>query len=281
MPFVTRNGVRLWYEIHGEGDPVFLLHGFTMDSSMWSTPKTRPTPFDLLFTGRQLIFLDARGHGKSDSPASGYARHERIADLLAVIETLGLKQVDLIGFSMGGSTSLGFTLEYPERVRSLTLVATNAAGWNMGKKLDTLFEQARTERIDTAKEKWLEWSIAYNRDKGRDDIVEVLREMISRNSGTMFADPDRPNYPTLVPDLDRARLISVPTLIQIGSDDKIFVPLAKQLHREIAGSKFSIYEGRGHLLTMEEPVRWGSEVNAFLTSVAKSQITTTQVQVSK
>jgi pimeloyl-ACP methyl ester carboxylesterase len=116
--FVDAGGVRLHVAECGQGTPVVLLHGFPQHWYAWR----RVLP--LLRADHRLICLDLRGSGWSDAPARGYGTATRVTDLLAVLDTLGLDQVTLIGHEFGAWTGFMACLRAPERFTAL--LALNA-----------------------------------------------------------------------------------------------------------------------------------------------------------
>lgn len=102
MPYITVDkensaDVRLYYEDHGSGSPVVLIHGYPLSGASWE--KQLPA---LLDAGFRVITYDRRGFGKSDQPATGYNYDTFAEDLRRVVETLELRDFSLVGFSMGG-----------------------------------------------------------------------------------------------------------------------------------------------------------------------------------
>jgi non-heme chloroperoxidase len=101
MPHLTvdtenSTDVRIYYEDHGSGRPVVLIHGYPLSGDSWERQTTA-----LLDAGYRVITYDRRGFGKSDHPTSGYDYDRFAADLNALLEHLDLTEVNLIGFSMG------------------------------------------------------------------------------------------------------------------------------------------------------------------------------------
>ena len=101
MPFVTVGsengaGIDIYYEDHGIGQPVLLVHGYPLNGRSWERQER-----DLLAAGYRVINYDRRGFGNSSRPATGYDYDTFTADLNAVIEHLGLTDLNLVGFSMG------------------------------------------------------------------------------------------------------------------------------------------------------------------------------------
>lgn len=102
MPYINAGSensaeISLYYEDHGSGDPVVLIHGYPLSGASWE----RQVPV-LLAAGHRVITYDRRGFGKSSQPTTGYNYHTFSADLHKIIGHLKLKHVSLVGFSMGG-----------------------------------------------------------------------------------------------------------------------------------------------------------------------------------
>ena len=121
MADLVRDGVRIHYEISGERNdrlPVLLSHGFGATSLMWA-PN-----LPALAAARTIITWDMRGHGRSDSPASGYTRQACVQDMAAVLDAAEVGRAVVGGLSLGGNLSLAFRLAHAERVAALMLFDT-------------------------------------------------------------------------------------------------------------------------------------------------------------
>lgn len=256
MPYANLGDYRLYYEEYGVGEPVIFLHGFTLDIRMWTAQA------EFLESDYHVILLDAKGHGLSDAPETGYSRADRVEDLRRFVDSLGIDRFHLVGLSMGGSTGIGFALKYPERLLSLTLASAGAAGWDVGKKISHLDTLARAKGLEATREEWKQMSLAWYKDD-REDIRQLMEEMIDHHSGAVWMDPMRGKYPR-TRDLDHVQRISVPTLILVGELDRVFVPLARELHKKIRTSELKIYENTGHMLNLEAPDRFNGDIKAFL-----------------
>lgn len=116
--YVAANGVNYWYEIHGKGEPLLLLHG-----GLFSTGMFGPTLAKLAATHR-VIGVDLHGHGHT---ALGERQKIDLVDigrdLAVVVQKLGLKQIDVMGYSFGGGAALQLAFQHPELVRRLVVVS--------------------------------------------------------------------------------------------------------------------------------------------------------------
>lgn len=246
----------MYYEGAGEGEALVFLHGFTLDRRMW-----RPQ-VEYFRDKYHVITPDARGHGLSDAPLSGYSRADRVQDLARLVDNLNIELFHLVGLSMGGATAIGYALEHQDRLKSLALVSTGAAGYDVGKKFPHLDQLAKDRGVAAALEKWRSWSLAWYKDDRR-ELREFLDSMMSAYTGAAWKDPMRGKYPR-EDDLSRVSRIAVPTAIFSGASDKVFVPLAEQLHKLIVGSRMFKYPHIGHMLNLEAPDRFNADLESFL-----------------
>lgn len=119
------NGINLYYEIHGAGEPLVLLHGGVGSTSMFGEVLT------MLAEHHQVIAVDLQAHGRTadiDRPLS----YEFMADdIAALIEQLGFEKADVMGYSLGGGVALRTAIQHPEVVRKLVVVSTTfkQSGW--------------------------------------------------------------------------------------------------------------------------------------------------------
>lgn len=119
MPFADSNGVQIYYEVAGEGKPLVLFHGLTGSNVRWHDNGI----VDGLAADYRLILIDARGHGASDKPhgTDEYGGAIHAADVLAVLDDLGLDSTHFWGHSLGGNVALSLAELTPERIRKLVI----------------------------------------------------------------------------------------------------------------------------------------------------------------
>ena len=116
--YVAANGVSYWYEIHGKGEPLLLLHG-----GLFSTGMFGPTLTKLAETHR-VIGVDLHGHGHTALGARAKIDLADIGrDLAVVVEKLGLRQTDVMGYSFGAGAAMQLAFQHPELVRRLVVVS--------------------------------------------------------------------------------------------------------------------------------------------------------------
>lgn len=118
--FIESNGIRLHYSRVSDSDggdkpALVLLHGFSDDGLCWSPIA------EALSASHDVIMLDARGHGRSDGPPSGYTHDQHAADVAGLIASLGLHKPSVMGHSMGAATTLALASLYPDLPGAIVL----------------------------------------------------------------------------------------------------------------------------------------------------------------
>ena len=124
MPKISVNGLKLYYEIEGNGEPVVLIPGFASGLSLWS----RQAP--ALSRHFRVITFDPRGICASDSPEGPQTIDLLADDLAHLLQTLGVVTAHIVGVSFGGFVAQEFALKYPSMTRKLVLCCTSFGGPN-------------------------------------------------------------------------------------------------------------------------------------------------------
>ena len=120
MPTVKVNGITMYYELQGEGEPVVLIAGLRLDLSDYHGIDS------WLAQKYQVLAFDNRGAGRTDKPDTPYSIEIMADDTAELLQTLGIKAASIIGISMGGRIALELALQHPELVKKLVLVSTSA-----------------------------------------------------------------------------------------------------------------------------------------------------------
>ena len=120
MPTARINGINLFHESFGQGEPVVFANGILMTTQSWS--------FQTRFLQRHFrcILYDMRGQLRSDKPDEPYSMEQHADDLAALLDHLGVDRCHLVGTSYGGEVGLSFAERHPERLRSLSVIASLA-----------------------------------------------------------------------------------------------------------------------------------------------------------
>jgi pimeloyl-ACP methyl ester carboxylesterase len=115
--YVSANGVDYWFEIRGKGEPLLLLHGGLMSTAGFGPTLTR------LAESRRVIGIDLQGHGHTALGRSTISLVDIGRDLAVVVQKLGLRQVDVMGYSFGGGAAMQLAFQHPALVRKLVVVS--------------------------------------------------------------------------------------------------------------------------------------------------------------
>jgi len=113
----TLNGIQTYFEVHGTGEPLLLLHGFSGSSQDWTALTTGP------LADFQLIMPDLRGHGRSSILSTPFRHQDAAKDMRALLDHLGIKTSKGLGISCGGNVLLHMATRQPERIKAMVLVS--------------------------------------------------------------------------------------------------------------------------------------------------------------
>lgn len=251
MPEVDRDGVRIWYEVHGQGPAILLSHGYTASTRMWD-PQIGP----LTECGYQVVIWDQRGHGRSGYPPdpADYVEELAVGDMAAVLDVVGVSRAVIAGLSLGGYLSLAFHLRHRERTAGLALLDTGP-GYKSDAGRDAWNAQA--ERMANDFE-----------SRGLDALparAEVGRE---HRDATGLA---RAGRGLLVQHDSRAieslPSIRVPTLVLVGAEDTDFLTPCRYMAGKIPGAELVVVDGAGHAANLDRPQEVNDALLAFLDRV--------------
>lgn len=229
MPSFSSDGLTLNYIDEGQGDPVLLVHGFASNLVMnWVGPQWVKT---LTKAGYRVIAFDHRGHGESEKiyEVERYTIRDMAKDALALLDSLGLAKVDVVGFSMGARVGALMAIEHPERVRSLVI-------GGMGGRL--FHGASKGEEIAKALE-------APSRDDIADPYVRTFRvfaEATKSDLKALAAVSRSPRMP-LTPEL--LGRLSCPVLVAVGTEDAVAGD-PHELAAVIPGAEVLEITGRDH-----------------------------------
>jgi pimeloyl-ACP methyl ester carboxylesterase len=120
MPSVQINDIQMYYEIHGDGEPLVLILGLGTDISEWDGI------IRWLAQKYKVLAFDNRGAGRTDKPDIPYSIEMMAQDTAGLMQALGMQQAHLLGISLGGRIALALALQHPESVKKLVLVSTSA-----------------------------------------------------------------------------------------------------------------------------------------------------------
>jgi proline-specific peptidase len=265
MPTAYVNGIHTYYEIAGEGHPLILIHGHTLNLRLWD-------PQVPAFAAHyRVIRYDLRGHGQSDAPRTGYRWPEYVEDLAELLELLGVHRAYLLGLSLGGGIALEFTLRLPEMVDALILADSVLDGFDYSREftdsLRHLQQRVRRDGAESALQNvWLQHPL-FDGVRDDPDLFQQVQEMV-RAFPAMEYRFDQPSRVRPWRQVHRLGEIEVPTLVVVGEKDiSDFQRIAVRLEKEIPHARRVVIEGAGHLVNLEQPERFNEVVLEFLSGV--------------
>ncbi len=246
MPYAPVNGIDLYYEEHGDGVPLVLIHGFSSAGSSWADHVPA------LASTYRVIVPDLRGHGRSTG-APETIHHDRFAaDLVALLDYLDVDRAHFVGHSSGGMCLLFVGTRYPTRARTLTLSSATytfdeVARRQMYQVADN--QQSRPEAMAAARR-------LHGATHG-DDYARVLASVFRG-----FADNHATELPFQPEDL---RAITIPTLVLHGDRDVFFpVSIPVTMYQSLPNAELCILPSVGHWGPREAPDLFRAVLLAFL-----------------
>lgn len=257
MPELMANGVHLYHEVHGSGEPILCIHGTSSSAMVW-----REVAVERLSRLGRVIVYDRRGCTRSERPhpyETSVAQH--VEDAAALIGALGAAPVVLIGRSYGGAVALGVALRNPELVRALVLleagdVVIDGVAGALDEELSRAIEEAAATDPSGVAEAMLRSVIG---DAAWEAFPDDLKAMFADNSPAVLAEAR--GAPLAVATTDLARL-RIPALLVAGEDSlPAFRAINDRLAASIPGARTAVVGG-GHLIDPGEPsvVRFVGEV---------------------
>ena len=253
MPYIDRDGVRIYYEVAGSGPAILLTHGFAASSRMFA--QTVPA----LATDHTVITWDMRGHGQTDYPddPAQYTVPLVMGDMAALLDAAGADRAVILGHSVGGFLALEFNLAHPDRVDALVLEDTGPG-----------------YRKDEGRKGWNDTAEAYAVDLDEKDLEgihdsEELDPSVHRNAaglaraarGILKQHDDR-----VISSLES---ITVPVLIVVGEQDENFVNPSKYMAAKIPGARLEIIPDAGHSPNISQPELFEAAFRSFLADLPR------------
>jgi pimeloyl-ACP methyl ester carboxylesterase len=264
MPKQKVNGIEIYYEMHGQGDPLVLIMGLRRNAEWWYHQ------IPALSKRFEVLVFDNRGAGRTDMPKMDYSIRLFADDTAGLMEALGISQANILGVSMGGYIAQELSLSYPDRVKRLVLGCTGPGGARAvlaspeRLKKFTANEGLTPEEI-LKKDMDIYFSDEYIK-KNREKIEEFVEISLR-----YYQPPDafeRQFSACLRHDtVNRLSRIDVPTLILTGDDDPLVPPEnSKILNALIPRSQLVFFPGKRHCFFIEEADRFNQRVTGFFQS---------------
>src|SRR3954451_8761160 len=261
MPHADLNGFDIYYDVHGEGDPLICVHGLGCDRRAWAL---QIQPFSERY---QAVLFDNRDVGQSSQATHDYTTAEMAGDVLALADHLQLASFHLLVISLGGMVSQQVALAAPERVRTLTLAVTHGGVQKAGRLRGHLLgSYARhlpvADQVDNLL--YLCYTEAFFEN---DAMYEFMRNALPETPSPQPPEAFAPQADAGPHHDVRDRLgeLTMPVHV-IGAERDLMIPVwkARELASLIPGSKYTEIAGQGHGVMWEAAEKFNAAVTEFL-----------------
>ena len=254
MPLADTAGVRIYYEIHGEGPAVVLIHGSGGNHASWwqQVPE--------LSRSYSVLTLDLRGFGKSTSDLDEFDSLAFPDDIVAVLDDAGIERAMLVGQSIGASAALKVAMRAPERIAGVVLA--HSLGGIDHAELAALVksDRAKAEQLPV-----LDRLMSKPFQKERPELTFLFRQMGTFNAAKMA---DLRNLTAGGPTLQEVNESGVPICFLTGENDAVLTPgTVRQAHELLPGSVLDIVPGAPHSMYWETPQLFNAALDRFLQTI--------------
>ena len=252
MASLDRDGVKIYYEDHGDGPPILLSHGYSATAQMWANQ------IEALKGQYRVIVWDMRGHGQSDSPEdqAQYSHALTVGDMGALLDACGIEKAIIAGRSLGGYVSLAFYAAHPERTQALMLFDTGPGfkraesreAWNeTAEKRAVSFESEGLSALGKSPE------VQQSTHRSAQGLARAARGMLSQFDSTV---------------IESLSSVAVPTLALVGSEDKPFLGAADYMEKKIPNCHKVVIDNAGHASNLDQPAAFNEAVLSYLAKLS-------------
>ena len=257
MPELIIDTDQFYYEIHGEGEPLVLIHGLGSSTRDW---ELQLPAFSKYY---RVISLDLRGHGRSAKSAGPYSMAIFAGDTARLIKELDAGPAHVLGISLGGMVAFQLALDFPDQIRSLIIVnSTPEMVPRTLKEKTAIWQRLLIVRLMGMKKMG---QVLGDRFFPRPDQAELKEIFIGR-----WSENDQPAYLEAMKAVigwsvaDKLGEISCPTLV-VGADGDYFPTSDKEIYsKKIPGAELVIVQDSMHALTADKPDEFNQIVLDFL-----------------
>jgi len=249
MPMLDRDGVKIHYEVAGEGPALILTHGYSSTGEMWAG---QIAPLKDHF---KVITWDMRGHGRSDYPddPAAYSEAATVEDMAALLDAVEAPDAIVGGLSLGGYMSLAFHATHPERTRALLIIDTGPGykndeareGWNANAIRRA--ERYEADGLPDLAKASAEVRLARHRDAT--GLARAARGMLTQRNARV---------------IESLPAIKVPAIVIVGANDTPFLAASDYMAAKIPGAKKAVIPDAGHSANIDQPAHFNSALLEFL-----------------
>jgi len=228
--FVDVNGVHMYYELHGQGTPVVLLHGGMMTIDL-NFAELIPT----LARTHLVIGVELQGHGRTADIERTLTPAALAEDVVGLLDHLNIDRAHVLGHSMGGAVALELAVRHPTRVRSVVPVSASVRPDGMHEDLTDPAKQATSTRMPTAQD-FADFRDAYQRLSPHPEHFDAFLATLSSSNADLRGWSD-----------EQLAAITAPTLLVMGDHDFVTIEHAALMQHLIPGAKLAVLPGTTHM----------------------------------
>lgn len=263
MPHQTVNGIQIYYEEQGKGEPLLLINGLAFPMDLWFAQ------IEELSKDFRVIALDNRGIGRTDKPDEEYTISMMASDAAGLLKALGIDKAHVAGLSMGGFIAQQMALSYPDIVCRLVLIGTGMGGKKSLKLGLPFWEKAGAAIQGLPPEQVYRVDLTLMTAPGfaekNPDLMDQAVRLRMKNPQPLFAFIRQLTAAHAFDINDRAQNMTQPTLIILGQDDPLFpMPLAEDYQKILPKAKMIIYQNCGHAILLEKADQLSQDIREFL-----------------
>jgi pimeloyl-ACP methyl ester carboxylesterase len=228
--YVDVNGVHMYYELHGAGSPLVLLHGgmLTIDLNFAGLIPT-------LATRHQVIGVELQGHGRTNDIARAITPGALAEDVVAVLDHLGIESAHVLGHSMGAAVTLELAISHPSRVRSIVPISASVRPDGMHEDLTDPARHATSSRMPTQQD-FVDFRDAYLRLSPHPGHFDEFLGALSSSQADTQGWSD-----------EQLAGITAPTLLIQGDHDFVTVEHAALMQQLIPGAQLAVLPNTTHM----------------------------------
>ena len=246
----------LFYEVSGTGEPIVLIHAFSVDRRMWA-------PQVALLEGRfRVVRYDLRGHGRSEGPSAPYSPHE---DLRSVLDAVGINRATLVGLSAGATIATDFAIAHPARVARIVLASPGLSGHVPSSPLtwtQPVFKAAGSGDSEGAARLWADTPIMALRSDL--SAAPTVKDLVMSNV-RLWTYKTNPAQPLVPPAIGRLSEVKCPALVIRGEQDLSHIKeIANLLVKGIGGARLVTMTRAGHMVNLDAKDDFNQALDTFL-----------------
>lgn len=268
MPQAQVRDAQLYYELHGEGEPVVLIPGFGVGMWIWFKQETA------LAKNFRVITFDPRGIARSDGGSDFSSMGELALDVESLLRELGVERAHIVGASFGGFVAQEFALRCPEMTRTLSLCCTSFGGsGHVPPSAETLAALASTKGLNSAERVRENLLLAFSPGYVASEREEIERVIQLREANYV---PEQVYLYQLQAAMAfdasaRVQEIEAPTLVITGDED-IIVPMqnSRNLAARIPHARLQIIKGGSHTFFIEKADEFNRALCEFIADARRA-----------